>query len=101
MMPLEMRLMEIAMRKERLRRRAESQRAALDTEFGKLGGPAAIVDRGLEVARFLREHPVLVAAGAAGLLAIRRRGVLSLAGSLLSAWRIWSAVSAWTSGRSI
>jgi hypothetical protein len=101
MSSLEMRLVEIAMRKERLERRADAQRKALEESLQGLGGPAALVDRGLGVLHFAREHPVVVAAGVAGLLlASRRRGILPLAGSLLSGWRMWSAVSAWVDGRS-
>lgn len=98
---LEMRLMEIAMRKERLMVLGDAQRKALHEGLQRLDGPAAIVDRGLGIVHFMREHPALVAAGVAGLMAFRRRGVLSIAGSLLSAWRLWNAVSAWSGARTV
>jgi hypothetical protein len=97
---LDAHLGEIALRKERLKMHADAQRRALNESIRELDGPAGVVDRALEVARFVRAHPAWVAAGVAGLLAVRRRSVLSLAGSLLSAWRLWSTVSAWTGGRS-
>ena len=100
MSAIEARLAEIALRKERLKARADAQRRALDGNFRQLNGPAAIVDRGRNVMRFARAHPVLVAAGAMGIVAIRARFALSLAGSLLSAWRLWRAVSALAGGRS-
>jgi hypothetical protein len=100
MSSLDMRLMEIALRKDRLKMRADIQRQDMHELFREVDGPARIVDRGFEAVHFLRNHPALVAAGVAGLLALRRRSVLSIAGSLLSAWRLWNALSAWRSGQS-
>jgi len=102
MSSLEDRLMEIRLRKERLKVRAAAQRRAVNDGLQQLDGPAEVVDRGIAVYHFAREHPVMVAAGIAGLLmAFRRRGILPLAGSLLSAWRMWSAVAAWADERSV
>ncbi len=89
-------LIEIARRKERLIARAESQRAVIGESFQQLQGPIGVVDRGLDIARYLRRHPLLVAAVIAAVMAFRRRGVVSLAGRALSAWRIWRSVSAWS-----
>ena len=88
-------LIELARRKERLIARAESQRAAIGASVRQLQGPIGVVDRGLEIARFLREHPLLVTTVIATVVAFRRRGLVSLAGRALSVWRIWRSVSAW------
>jgi hypothetical protein len=87
-------LIEIARRKERLIARAGSQRAAIGANFRQLQGPIGIVDRGLEIARFLRGHPLLVATVIAAVAAFRRRSLVTLAGSALSVWRIWRSLSA-------
>lgn len=89
-------LVEIARRKERLIARAESQRAAIAANFRQLQGPIGVVDRGLEIVRFLRRHPLLVAAVIAAVVAFRRRGLDSVASRALSVWRIWRSVSAWS-----
>lgn len=94
------RLVEIARRKEQLIARAEAQRAAIAETVRHLRGPIGIVDRGLEVARFLHAHPMLVTAAVAVLVVFRRRGLLSLAGRALTAWRLWRSVSTWLAGRS-
>jgi len=90
------RLIDIARRKERLIARAEAQRAAIRADFRQLQGPIAVVDRGLEIARFLLAHPLLIAAIVGAVTVFRRRGLLSLAGRALSAWRLWRSLSAWT-----
>jgi len=89
-------LIELARRKERLIARAESQRMAVGTSFRELQAPIAIVDRGLAVGRFLRAHPVLVVALVGAVTVFRRRGLVSVAGRALTAWRLWRSLSAWT-----
>src|SRR5258706_3740892 len=89
-------LIEITRRKERLIARAGSERAVIVASIVQLQGPIGVVDRGLEVARFLREHPLLVATAIAAVAAFGRRSLISLAGSAISVWRIWRSVSAWT-----
>lgn len=95
------RLMELALRKERLVARAEAQRAAVGERFRELQRPIAIADAALSVVRTLRAHPALVAVGVAVLVALRGRGLFSIAGRLYSVWRLWRTVSAWTSGRPV
>ncbi len=90
------RLTEIARRKERLIARAEAQRTAIGASFRELERPISIIDRGLGIARFFRGHPLLVAAIVTVVMTFRRRGLLSLAGRALAAWRLWRSVSAWT-----
>ena len=89
-------LIEIARRKERLVARAGSERAAIGASIRQLQGPIGVVDRGLDILRFLRRHPLLVATVIAAVAAFRRRSLVTLAGSVLSVWRIWRSVSAWS-----
>ena len=89
-------LIEIARRKERLIARAEAQRVAVGASFRQLERPISVIDRGLEIARFFRERPLLLTAVVTALVAYRRHGLLSLAGRALTAWRLWRSVSAWT-----
>jgi len=85
---------EIARRRERLIARAGAHRAAIAGTFYELQEPAAIADHALRVVRFLRAHPLLTAAGVAvAVVALRRPGVLSLAGRALAIWRLWRTVS--------
>ena len=87
-------LIDIARRKERLSARAQAQRVAIAASFRDLGPPIGIADRALEVARFLRANPALVAAIAATLFLLRDRGLTGLAGRVFSAWRLWRTLSA-------
>ena len=92
------RLIEIARLRERLIARAGAQRAAIAGTVHELEAPAAVADRALGVARFLRLHPLLTAAAvAAAAVALRRPGVLSLAGRAVAVWRLWRIVSVWSS----
>jgi hypothetical protein len=93
------RLTEIAQRKERLMRRAEAQRAAIAGSVEALRGPIRIADKGLEMVRFLRVHPVIVGVALAVVVVLRGRGVVSLVGRGLAIWRVWRSLSAWAAGR--
>jgi hypothetical protein len=101
MISTEERLIEIAHRKERLSARAQAQRLAVAGTFQELQEPLSFVDRGWSIVRFLLDHPLLVAAGAAGLVVFRGRGIMSLATRAFSVWRLWRAVSAWSAGRAL
>ena len=87
-------LIDIAQRKERLSARAQAQRVAIAASFRGLEQPIGVADRALEAGRFLRAHPVVVAAAVAALLVLRGRGLAGLAARAFSAWRLWRTVSA-------
>jgi hypothetical protein len=87
-------LIAIARRKERLSARAQAQRRAIAASFQDLGRPIGVADRVLEAGRFLRAHPVLVAAAATALFVLRGRSLVGLAGRAFSAWRLWRTISA-------
>jgi len=86
--------MEIARRKERLAARAQAQRAAIAASFGDLGRPIGVADHALEVVRFLRARPALIAAAVAALIVLRGRGLAGMATRAFSAWRLWRTISA-------
>ena len=95
MSPNQDRLIEVVLRKERLIARAEAQRTAIGESFRQLRGPIGVADRGMKVVRFVRTHPMLFASAVALLAVFRRRSLVSLTGSLLTAWRLRPMVSAW------
>lgn len=63
------------------------QRRVLAENYRELQGPADIAARGIGALAWLGRHPMVIGAGAAFLVLIRPRGMLSLAGRALVAWR--------------
>jgi len=89
------RWVEIARRKERLTARAEAERGAIAASVEGLRAPIAVADRALAVARFFREHPLLLAAAIAVVTALRRRNPIGLVGRGLAVWRAWRLLASW------
>ena len=89
---------ELARRKERLVASVAAQRASLAARFRDLERPIAMVDRAVAATRFLREHPLLVGAVVAGVVAFRRRSLAGLITRGFAAWRFWRSLDTW-SGR--
>jgi hypothetical protein len=94
MMPMQEILIDIARRKQRLCERSQLQRAAIAENFHALRAPIGVADRALDIARFLRAHPVLIAAAVAAVFVFRGRGLSGLAARAFSAWRLWRTVAA-------
>lgn len=90
------RLTEIARRKEGLIARAARERAVIAAEFGAWHKPIDVLDRGIAAARFLKAHPVLVAAALAVAAVLGRRSLLRWVGRGLVVWRGWRALQVWT-----
>ena len=88
-------LTEIRRRKERLIARCAADRVAIAEAFHNLRGPIAVVERAMAVTRFLRSHPLIVAAVVAGLIGFRRGSVAGLVTRGLAVWRTWRAISPW------
>jgi hypothetical protein len=88
-------LVEIARRKERLIARCAAQRVALAGTVQDLKGPIALLDRALAAGRFVRSHPLLLAAAVAAAVALRQRAPVGLAARALAAWRLWRALAGW------
>jgi hypothetical protein len=78
---------ELASRKARLAAECARQRLVLADELGDWQARLRAVDRGIAAARFLKAHPVAIAA-VVGLVAIvGRRQLLRWAGRGLLVWR--------------
>ena len=86
------RLTEIARRKESLVAKSGRERAALASEFGVWQKPIAVIEQGLAAARFLKSHPLLVAAAVVVVAALGRRKLPRWAGRALMVWRAWGAL---------
>ncbi len=79
------RLAEIKSRRQRLLEKIESQRMEVAAIAERWENPLALADRGLEVLRFLRHHPLLASGGVATLLTWRRKGIFGL---VRTGWRL-------------
>lgn len=55
--------------------------------------PLAVADHGFATGRYLRSHPVLLVGvvGVVALVAIRRRGMISMAGGALRIWNYYKS----------
>ena len=82
------RLNRILTQRERLRARIQSQRQDVERYAGGLEAPARLIDRVRQAGRFLRSHPGLVAAAAAGMFALRSRTMLGLVARGAGLWRL-------------
>ena len=88
------RLVELAVRRERLRQRADSQRAAIAASVRGLGTPIGIADRALGGVRWLKLNPAAGAAMLVALVLVRPRSAVSLAQGGLRVWAAWRALRA-------
>lgn len=79
------RMHEVMLRRQALLAKISTQREELAALALNWKTPLHIADQAWVAARFLRSHPLLVA-GAAVLVAVRRKGV---AGLVKGVWRIW------------
>lgn len=92
------RLNELARKREQLVVRSASQRAQLCAAFRPWEKPLAFADKGMALARTLRAHPLLLAAGGAVavyLIGRRLGGMRKWAGRLLGFWQTTRSVRSW------
>lgn len=85
-------LLELAERRAMLVSRAAAQRKELAQALTPWHGPLAVVDRGVSVFRYLRQHPALLAGAMVGVAVLRPKRVFSLVRSGWVAWRMAMAV---------
>lgn len=85
------RLAELSSNRQRLLEKIESQRMEVATIAQRWEKPLALVDTGVEVLRFLRNHPILASGGAAALLTWRRKGIFSMARKWWRLLRLYSS----------
>jgi hypothetical protein len=81
-------LTQVLVERERLRGRIEAQRRDVVRYGQALARPASIIDRVMQAGRFLRAHPLLVAAAGAAVFALRGRTMLGLATRGFALWRL-------------
>lgn len=81
-------LIEVLLEREQLLARNDQQRAVIRSACSGLAGPAAMVDRATECARYLRAHPVALAGVVGAFLLLRGRAALGVAARGLTLWRL-------------
>jgi hypothetical protein len=91
---IEDRLVALAVRRERLRIRAEGQRTAIAASLQRLEGPIHVVDLGLGGVRWLRLNPLVTVVALAALVLVRPRSLLGIARGGLRLWAAWRALRA-------
>ncbi len=87
-----------ALRQQRLLMRSEALRGDLARQWQALQGPVQVVDRGVEAARWLRDHPQWPLVAAALLVVWRPRRALRWGRRLWSAWRMGRRAWRWWTG---
>lgn len=79
------RLADVTHRRHKLLEKIDAQRVNLSELSLSWKTPMTLIDGGLKVVHFARNHRALTAGGLAALLAFRRKGVVGLA---LEGWRL-------------
>ena len=95
-MNFEDRLLELVRKRERLLAQCDVQRAALADAVDGLQTPLSIADHVVNVARFLRRHPVALAGVVAVAVVAERRALWRWAPRALFVWRTYRSLrQAW------
>lgn len=82
-------LVEIALRRERLIADTARQRAALQQTAQVWRGPLAVADRGVAALRYLKRHPIWLVGGVAAVVLLYPRGMQKW---LARGWAAYSIV---------
>ena len=84
---------EIMKKRAELLARIAAQRQDVVSIGARLRTPLAIADHAVVAGRYLRAHPLLLAAlaGVVVVIAVRRRSLIAVAGSALRYWNFYSA----------
>ena len=88
-MMLSQKLGELSRKRAVLIARSARQRATLADELYPWQAPAATLDRALAITRFVRAHPLAVAAVGGVVAVLGRRQLLRWTGRALVVWRGW------------
>lgn len=83
------RLIQLIEHRVRLVDRAASQREALAQAAAPWRRPLAMIEHGLSIAHYLKQHPVLLFAGMAAIAVLRPRGIFNWA---QRGWLVWRAL---------
>lgn len=92
MISYQRRIAELERKRALLVTHAAEQRVALAAACAPLRGPAAIADRGVQVVRFLRRYPAILAAGVAITALLRPRRAWQWGRRAYVVWRLWRNV---------
>jgi hypothetical protein len=85
----------LAMRKERLLARIETQRNQLAAYGVHLEKPFAAVDKLVQAGRYVKARPWIAGVAVLCVLLLRRRSLLGLASRGWALWRGWRFASRW------
>ena len=85
----------LALRKERLLTRIETQRDQLALFGAQLEKPFAAADKAVLVARFVKERPWIAAVAALSVVVLGRRNLWRWAGRGWAVWRGWRFARQW------
>lgn len=86
------RLIDVARRKERLLADCARRRAELVAELTAWRAPIAVMERSVAATRFIRAHPVAVAAVIAAMAVLGRRHLARWARRGILIWRGWRTI---------
>lgn len=85
-------LVQLQRRRAELVARAEAQRREISAVFGAWQRPLRVLEWGRRAVRFVKSHPVLVAAVVAALIASRRSDLGTWVRRAWLGWRIYRSV---------
>ena len=85
----------IALRKERLLARIDTQRNQLATYGVHFEKPFAAADKAIEAGRYIKQRPWITAVAVAAVLLLGRRNLLRWAGKGWAIWRGWRLAQQW------
>lgn len=85
----------LALRKERLLTRIETQRDQLALFGAQLEKPFALADKAVMAMRFVKERPWIAAVAALSMLVLGRRNLLRWASRGWVVWRGWRVARQW------
>jgi len=87
-------MLRIQVRRAHLLARSEAERRDLSARVASWQAPFALADRSIAAARYLRRHPLIVAAAVALLVLLKPRRAIVWARRGFFLWRTWRWVSA-------
>jgi hypothetical protein len=82
------------LRRAELCARIAEQRRDVERSIAGLAGPIAVIDRAMDLGRFMRAHPVAVGGAVAVLVALRTRSIVRVVTRGFGAWRLLRKVQA-------
>lgn len=88
-------LRELQARRAQLVALGMRQRAEVARAFDAWAEPIALIDRGIALWNYLRARPLLIAAGMAFLVVLKRRRAIAWMPGVVAAWRLYRSTRQW------